>query len=197
MSTTTESIRVDHRQRVTDLPFTPSSADRERALGVLAGMREIAEAEMMVRGLYLHPQATANGPAICGGHQACAVGSLWLAAGAQRVVAGSWTLPGILLGERNEHLAGDHGLALAFAAANEAAAEFLDAHQPEREEAYVLTGVAGSTDFEDALEALFEGCWGADLLEASDKDGGFGCWAMLAVIDSATAKVRKVTPHDD
>lgn len=58
---------------------------RAEAGKIFEGMEQIVRNEMLIRGVYITEYvanpALAESGAICGGHQACMVGSMWLAAG--------------------------------------------------------------------------------------------------------------------
>lgn len=64
-----------------DIVGTPENV-RTDAISTLWNMSIIAEADMMTRGLYVDEKVSepARSGAICGGHRACAIGSLFLGA---------------------------------------------------------------------------------------------------------------------
>jgi hypothetical protein len=58
---------------------------QDDAIKILDGIEEIARNQMLVRGLYITDEVVrpdlAEAHSICGGRQACMVGSMWIAAG--------------------------------------------------------------------------------------------------------------------
>lgn len=157
---------------------TIDQANIDGALRALIGLEEIEANQMMKRGFYLTDQVVnpllAKAGAVCGGHQACYVGSLWLGAGVQYVketrcigyeadengdyivdpatgdwtekTENYWTLPDV--GERDRYAAFlvHPGLELAYDASNVAADAYFELH-PE---------VMPNLDHGASCEALFE-----------------------------------------
>lgn len=122
---------------------------RKKALSALRGTIQIAENEMTTRGAYIRPNAKpalADTGAVCGGHQACAVGSLFLAGGVPYniidTVAARFQRRGFLTKDENAHLS------LAYDYLNDAADDYLDEHGIDRED---LSSVGAGT-----AEKLFE-----------------------------------------
>lgn len=148
---------------------------KDAALDVLEGMREIALADMMDRVGYLSDDVVdrSRTGAVCRGHKACAVGSLWLAAGVElkRDIYGDWALPGVEEDEREEFVRHRAKLRIALRALNEAATEYIERHGIRR------------AAFDDPVEGLFE---------SHDRrmDGVNRRRVMLQVIATAKRKVR-------
>ena len=106
----------------------------QEAVTILDGMESIARNEMLTRGVYVtddivSPQLAEQG-AICGGRQACMVGSMWLAAGVKLELdeVGFPRLPGVTLGERQEFLAERPELAMAYDAMNSVSHDYIIYH---------------------------------------------------------------------
>ncbi len=130
-----------------------TEADRTEALAILDRFQQIVGNEALVRGAYVTPVvAPSRINKVCGGRNACAIGSLWLAAGVAPVFKYStWELPGTLTG-RAEFLENQPAaLRLAYGVLNEAA-EFYAVqsgiHWCEVEDEGEM--------YEDSLENLFE-----------------------------------------
>jgi hypothetical protein len=98
-------------------------ATRAEALKILDGVEEMAKAEMIAARAYVTlvwDRERAEAGAICGGRKACAVGSLWLAAGVK--VRMDERLPGVEAGQpRRSFLRRRPALRLAYEALNTAA----------------------------------------------------------------------------
>lgn len=121
----------------------------EQAVEILDRMAEIAEREMLVSGNYVDPFYIdpKMGGAVCGGRKTCAVGSLFVAGGAEvEVNRGEFRLPAANPGNRDDYLADRPALRLAYDALNDAAACYAE-----------RTGVRLDRSFEAPVEALFEG----------------------------------------
>lgn len=120
----------------------------QEAVNILGRMESIVRNEMLTRGVYVtdhivDPELAEQG-AICGGRQACMVGSMWLA-------AGYLTLPGVtIVEERQEFLAERPALAMAYDAMNSVSHDYIidqDLHHWRWEDRYPIEGW---------MEALFE-----------------------------------------
>lgn len=105
---------------------------RFTALEILDRMEQIVEAEQIVHGCYIAddtpPQRGHR--ALCGGRQACAVGSLYLAAG-RRPKADAWGdpyLPGVEPKERDAVMGRNPELRRAYDALNAAARRYTRRH---------------------------------------------------------------------
>jgi len=99
----------------------------DKALDILDGMLQIADNEMITKGIYYKEECERPDlkDQICGGHRACLIGSMWVAALVRPKKLEYWdelTLPGVEYGEdRDEFLKRRPGLRLAYNALNEAA----------------------------------------------------------------------------
>lgn len=112
---------------------------RAEAVKIFEGMEQIIRNEMLARGVYItayvvNPDLAESG-AICGGHQACMVGSMWIAAGVKAEVVDDgdgygpiFYLPGTEGRVREEFLAKRPALRLAYDAMNELSRQFVDEH---------------------------------------------------------------------
>lgn len=68
------------------------------AIKILDGIEEIARRDMLIRGTYITPvlnEELAAAGTICGGRQACMLGSMWIAAGFTVMEKGEMELPGV------------------------------------------------------------------------------------------------------
>lgn len=164
---------------MTTVAYKITEPMKEKVLSTLDGMAEIARAEMMARVGYVTPAVARprRRGAVCQGHKACAIGSLWLAAGVKLQPlyrgTGNLVLPGVSQGERGEFIRTRPVLRHSLHFLNQAASEYMDLHDilPSRD----LT--------RDAIESLFE----------SDDCALYGSErrrAMLKVIAAAKRKVR-------
>lgn len=106
---------------------------RAEAVKIFEGMEQIIRNEMLVRRVYITEHVVnldlAESGAICGGHQACMVGSMWIAAGVrmERDAEGFLDLPGVTAGhERKEFLAEHPALRLAYETMNELSRQFME-----------------------------------------------------------------------
>lgn len=119
------------------------------AIETLRNMRTIAENEMMVQGIYISDDvddALRDEGAICGGHQACAIGSLWLAYGIKPVSGDIGVfLPDVSEGARFRILDREPELGIALDALNVEATKFMNEHD-----------VEGNRSFTEPIESLFE-----------------------------------------
>jgi len=130
---------------------------RVEALAILDRMQTMVDNEMVAHVGYVNeyvvrPDLKEAG-AICGGRNACVVGSLWLAAGAKpRKVQGEWgeivELPGVEPGKRKGYLSRKPELKLAYRALNDAAQAYVDSDDSLVYEPECVT--------EGPLEGLFE-----------------------------------------
>lgn len=121
---------------------------------ILRGVIEIASNEMLIRGTYLtsdvvRPDLAETG-ALCGGRQACAVGSLFLAARVLREDIGFFAD----MDERVDFMSDRPALAQAYAALNEAAVQHVA--ENEIKDPY-WDGRTDPGDSGGAAEAFFEG----------------------------------------
>lgn len=137
---------------------------RQEALDALSGMNSVVRNDMLVRGEYLTDFVVDDGlakkGAVCNGHQACAVGSLWLGAGVKLKGSAEYGryLPGVDSGyTRTKFLSRKPGLKLAYDAMNEACDRYcerngidLDGREAPDGEIQVMTPEVGS------MERLFE-----------------------------------------
>lgn len=121
------------------------------ALRALEGMAEVVRNEMLAQGRYVRhltrPDLAASG-AICGGHQACAIGALWMGAGIKprRDVWGEWMLEGADdSSNRDVFLEDRPGLRLAYNALNDAADRYVHDHD-----------LSPTASFSSSMERLFE-----------------------------------------
>lgn len=148
---------------------------------ILKRMATIAANDMMRRGTYLTPKPVdhelVESGAVCRGHQACAIGSLWLAAGVEPVRARypfsavtDLALPGVDANTMPAFLADKPALRAAFDALNAEAEEL--AAELDLELCYGNDGWSG------ALESLFE-----DHPDAADRD------TMLGIIRRAARRL--------
>lgn len=127
---------------------------KTRALEVLDGMDEIVRNEMVRRGVYVtaeivNPDLREQG-AVCGGRQACAIGSAYLAAGVRlkRDEDGDLVLPGVEQRERDEFLRRRPALRTALEALNAEADAYIARNKLEE----FISGAF----WHDSIEALFE-----------------------------------------
>jgi hypothetical protein len=145
-----------------------TEADRTEALAILDRFQQIVDNEALVRGLYVTPVvAPARIDKACGGRNACAIGSLWLAAGVAPVFRdGTWDLPGTVRGRAKFLEDQSASLRLAYGVLNEAAQFYAvqsDIHWSEDEDEN------GAEPYEDDLENLFErGRRDGDLIDPSE-----------------------------
>lgn len=140
----------------------------KQAIKILNGMKEVVENEQLIKGAYITEEVVnkdlAKAGAICGGHQACAIGSLWIGADTPRESyfdhAGNEIITevyGVDQGHiRDEFLDRPENAALkvAYDAINEATLQYVEKHD--------LEGTM-DTEFNAPVEAFFEG--GIDLSE--------------------------------
>jgi hypothetical protein len=112
----------------------------ERAIRNIDGIIEIAKNEQLRNGdyifSYINKELRDQG-AICGGHAACLVGSLYISHGIKPIVSRGaaystfFRLPGVQTVERQKFMRNRPGLKLAYKYINEAAKRYLDRHFPE------------------------------------------------------------------
>lgn len=184
----------------------PSEKTRAKAIDSLEGMKEIVKAEMLIRSHYVDPehvdQERKEAGAICGGHKACAIGSLWLAYGIKPDYQpppttlsgkGTWTLPGTdelfsVKGQRRaEFLRNRPGLKLALNALDDAAERWYERHAGEYE-------LSECHEFQSMIERVFEGDLGLpfapDEYYSRPEDRKTSRKHMLSIINSAIRQVR-------
>jgi hypothetical protein len=152
------------------------------AMAALGGMSIIVNNEMLKRRQYVSERvidhALADTGALCGGHGACAVGSLLIGGGVSPVCTDDYgnqyyDLPMAFVdrGKREEFLAEKEnaGLKLAYDALNEAAQRFADERGIDLEESTLFefrdVSAARALELHGAMEALFE-------FERPDSDKG-------------------------
>lgn len=103
----------------------PTIAHYDKAIDSLNGVIQIAKNEMLQQGLYIsevRDEKLAEQGAICGGRNACLVGSLWLGYGIKPVGDALFPeLPGTDDDERRKFIRNRPGLRLALDALNEEA----------------------------------------------------------------------------
>lgn len=161
---------------VADASYKISPEMKERVLTTLDGMRAIAKADMMKQSGYITDIVNRyRTRSICGGRHACAVGSLWLAAGERPRTGryGSPVLLGVGQGRRGSFLTRKPVLRHALHFLNEAADEYMRAN-----------AIRGNPEmWRDSVEALFES-------HSAKLSGDKRRLAMLAVISAAKRKVR-------
>ena len=147
----------------------PAQSTIEKAVTALDNMKEIVKNDMLEQGVYVTEEVVneklAEQGAICGGHRACAVGSLWIGYGIRlEGPQGEKELPGTNdsraydwqsgrrePSERQEFLRTRPGLRLAYDALNEAADKYVEKRELED---YL------DNSFDASIEALFEGTYG-------------------------------------
>lgn len=141
------------------MPRSPKSPEAlQKAVTILEGMEQIAERNMLIHGRYVTPEVhspeLAQSGAICRGHKACAIGSLYLAGGVKMTYEKSGSgimladMPGVDEEDRAEFLRNRPALRAAYDALNEAADRFIKRN-----------GVKFLDDrriFNASIEALFE-----------------------------------------
>lgn len=159
---------------------------REGAIKTLNGMKQIARNEMLKPGHYVSgtvedPELAKKG-AVCGGHSACLIGSLYIAGGVKfREVGRTWDeqrivdLPGVKSGRQKEYMARRPHLRLAWDALNDAAEVYLRKLPQERQE-----DVREGSKFEGRAETVFENAKIEDRAE------------QIKLIDGALRRVRKL-----
>lgn len=155
---------------------------KTRVLDALEGMHTIARAEMMQQVGYIDPNVNPHRRAsACQGHQACAIGSLWLAAGIRpRRNWGSSYLPGTPQAERGDFIRNRPVLKHALNFLNEAASEYMERH-----------AIEGNPILNrDAIESLFESEWFEYQYDNSADTYKARRAAMLKVISAAKRKVK-------
>ena len=143
---------------------------KNQAIAILDNMREIVRNDMLLRGQYLtdhvaRPDLKEQG-AVCGGHQACAVGSLYLAGGVKpRRYRDHWgeyvyELPGVEAGHaRRRYLRRKPALRAAYDALNAAAERYCKRHKIDLREHHNADGQEidnFDVDLFGAMESLFE-----------------------------------------
>lgn len=140
------------------MPRSPKSPEAlQKAVTILEGMEQIAERNMLIHGRYVtaevHSPELAQSGAVCRGHKACAIGSLYLAGGVRMTYEKTNSgimlanMPGVDEEDRAEFLRNRPALRAAYDALNEAADRFIKRN-----------GVKFPYDrtFNASIEALFE-----------------------------------------
>jgi hypothetical protein len=134
------------------------------AINILNKMAIIVRNDMLTRGQYVSTTIDLelrDKGAICGGHKACAVGSLYLAGGIKphEVYPGKsynyFVLQGVDRHERAEFLAERPALRAAYDALNEAAKRFIDRHNLDLFDGERFE-IGGLTQTNGWMELLFE-----------------------------------------
>lgn len=164
----------------------PAESTKEKALKALDGMAEVVKNEMLVHNTYVSDTVVdpvlAEKGAICHGHAACAIGSLWLGARVRMELDCEcqgikyWEMPGTAPSEREEFVARRPGLRLALDALNEEAHKYGERHGLIT---HSLIGRSGGITYVAGIEALFE----RNPYEVGRKQ-------LLQVINNAKRKVR-------
>lgn len=141
------------------------------ALGALGGMQIVVNNEMLKRRTYIsdcvEDQELAEAGALCGGHKACAVGSLLLGAGVKPTMSGDYadlpeanpnTLVSGRPSPREKFMADNPGVKLAYDALNQAAQQWADEHDVDLSKSSLLLFNPASDALEryGAMELLFE-----------------------------------------
>lgn len=144
---------------------------KREAMAALGGMSIIVNNEMLKRRQYVTVEVLdldlADSGALCGGHGACAVGSLLIGGGVNPVTKDAYgnecyELPMAYVdsGKRAEFMAEHPGIKLAYDALNEAAQRFADAHGIDLETSSLLefrdVSASRALELHGAMEALFE-----------------------------------------
>src|SRR4051812_668533 len=116
----------------------PAESTKEKALDALTGMAAIVKNEMLMHNNYVTPtvvnEKLAKAGAICRGHKACAIGSLWLGAHVRMTLDDEYDgikyydMPGVAPDERDDFVKTRPGLKLAYEKINEAAHEYGEKH---------------------------------------------------------------------
>jgi hypothetical protein len=137
-------------------------------------MEQIVVAEMMMHMEYISDEVDEKRReegAICGGHRACAVGSLWLAHGIRPWLSYDWDseegrrviygaqLPYVSANERAEIMDRLPQLRIAYDALNQAAMEVLEEYAEEHgyeSVSQLATDMGASIGYNGAMEAMFE-----------------------------------------
>lgn len=132
----------------------PAEATIAKAIDSLDRMAHIVNMERITKGCYVDPNV-GEADGICGGHNYCAIGALWIGGGI-RVEHNVepfeyWELPGADPDDRPVFLRQRHGLRLAYEALNAAAGRYIERHGIEFEKPHV-----SSDDYEAQVEQLFE-----------------------------------------
>ncbi len=147
---------------------------------ILDRMKQIVENDQVIHMCYLSEEVVrpdlAKAGAVCGGHSACAVGSLWLAGDIKPVNDGTgfYLLPGVLPGERGDALVDHPALSAAYDALNDAAEQYAADNDYE---------LFTNRCYEGGLEILFETGKNPDGDEVNPRE-------LLAVIDIAHSILR-------
>lgn len=163
----------------------PSKATADRAIGALKRMKEIARNEMMARGSYISEVTNlelARKGSVCGGHNACAIGSLWIGYGVPIQYGWSTAYPyleGVSCSlDRQEFVAHRPGLKLALRALNDASVRWTMQNRPHE------LGTIQSRLWHDEVECLFESV-------LADAPAAELNRTMGDVIDSAIRQIRR------
>lgn len=152
------------------------------ACAIVERAREIIDVDVdLRRGCYYREH-----PGLCTGRRACAIGTLWLAAGIEPVpesTVGFFTLPGVgKKAEREAFLAERPALDLAYEAVNATARVYYDEHPN-------LDAVNSSVDYV-AMDELMGDAWDSEL-EALFEETDIDVDGMRAVFATAAAALRR------
>lgn len=155
----------------------------DKAIQTLDNMRNIVKNNMLTRSEYITRNVVnrklAEQGAVCRGHKACAIGSLWLAHGIKIVPNwdGRASLPGVY--DPSAYARRYHpGLKLALDALNAQASKFIEANKKE----FDRRARRRDAQFDEPIEQLFEGAYGTKLV---DRD------TMLRLITNAKRSIRR------
>jgi hypothetical protein len=178
----------------------PTQAHITKAIESLDRMAQIVRNEMLIRGTYVDSEineAKKAAGAICGGHKVCAIGSLWVGYGVKYEKRGKYVvgLPGVSDTKTWDYRKDDYGpsarnifvksrpaLKLALNALNESADAYIKRHKLE---------LMDASEFEDAIEALFEGTRHYEDDDSDDEDTKVARKQLLSVIKSAKGRLAK------
>lgn len=166
---------------------TTATADQ-----ILDNMEFLVERERLVRGSYLEQKLDPElSGALCQGHRACAIGSLWLSAGVPvEVITNSdstalgYYLPATDDYEREEFLNDKPGLNRALDALNKATEEFAVDHDIN------LTRIMEDSGYQDPIEALFEHNLNESSEEEADPEYILSRDDLLSIIIEARTLVQ-------
>ena len=164
-----------------------TKTDIKKARKALKRMTEIVKNDMLIKEEYVTPdvfsEELAKAGAVCQGHKACAIGSLWLGAGVkmQDNGYGEFEMPGVMEGYRERFFDyGHEDVRVAYDALNEAAARFIESNP--------RVAVSVDYNYEAEIEALFEGCY--DETNHLAEDWQIGRDEMLEIIKDARSALK-------
>jgi hypothetical protein len=165
-----------------------SAKTRDEAIRALDGMAQIIRNEMLTHGSYVSSEVVneelAKQGAICGGHEACAIGSLWIGGGVKINASryGGAILPGVEEEERQQFLRNRDGLRVAYHELNAAAERYMVKNADRLRRRSIVI------NFNAPVEALFEE------YTIKPKEGGrrraVGRDELLKVVKSAKKAIR-------